>query len=33
MINQAVSVLRALEFEVKKTNTDEMRCQVPLFPP
>jgi len=33
MINQAVSVLRALEFEVKKTNTDEMRCQVPSFRP
>lgn len=33
MINQAVSVLRALEFEVKKTSVDEMRCQVPTFRP
>lgn len=33
MINQAVSVLRALEFEVKKTGTNEMLCTVPTFRP
>ncbi|MCH8523240.1 MAG: phenylalanine--tRNA ligase subunit beta [Balneolales bacterium] len=33
MINQAVSVLRALEFEVKKSSSDEMICTVPTFRP
>lgn len=33
MINQAVSVLRALEFDVKKTVNDEMICSVPTFRP
>lgn len=33
MVNQAVSVLRALEFEVRKTTGDEMVCTVPTFRP
>jgi phenylalanyl-tRNA synthetase beta chain len=32
-LNQAVSILRGLEFEVKKNGGDEIECSVPTFRP